>query len=165
MIHGKRASQNRGMYPKNKIYEECVRSLTSPPLLQPRNFICVRLVIAYLFPKYYTQRDAHSEHHTLRILLFSWFKKLFQPFKSFCRSDKAKHKLVVTKISRIGKSSNIACVASVSNRVTARKLEREQKKNFLFLLSSQLSRRTREETLATQATSNTVSFLFRVSGR
>ena len=54
----------------------------------------------------------------------------------------------------------LACVASVSNRVTARKLEREQKKRpppppsflfFFFLLSSQLSRRTREETLATQA--------------
>ena len=103
---------------------------------------------------------SHTQNTTL-----GWFKKLFQPLKSFCRSDKAKHKLVVTKISRIGKSSNIACVASVSNRVTARKLEREQKKNFLFLLSSQLSRRTREETLATQATSNTVSFLFRVSGR
>ena len=38
-----------------------------------------------------------------------------------------------------------ACVASVSNRVIARK-------SFLFfLLSSQLSRRNREETLATQA--------------
>ena len=63
----------------------------------------------------------------------------------------------------------LACVASVSNRVIARKLEREQKKkrwkgegegshspppppSFLFLFSSQLSRRTREETLATQAT-------------
>ena len=67
----------------------------------------------------------------------------------------------------------LACVASVSNRVTARKLEREQKKkrwkwegegrrgsfitlllprnSFFFLLSSQLCRRTREETLATQA--------------
>ena len=65
--------------------------------------------------------------------------------------------------------------ASVSNRVIARKLEREQKKvegggggekrkrlpvsfvplplplHSLFLLSSQLSRRTRTETLATQA--------------
>ena len=59
---------------------------------------------------------------------------------------------------------NIACVASVSNRVTARKLEREQKKKgfiplplprpFFFLPSSQLSRRTREETLATQASRN-----------
>ena len=46
----------------------------------------------------------------------------------------------------------LACVASVSNRVTARKLEREQKKKQkVFLLSSQLSRRTGEETLATQA--------------
>ena len=69
----------------------------------------------------------------------------------------------------------LACVAGVSNRVIARKLEREQKKKvegggggekrksfihslpspvipFFFLLSSlQLSRRTREETLATQA--------------
>ena len=69
----------------------------------------------------------------------------------------------------------LACVAGVSNRVIARKLEREQKKkggrgrgrgeeeiihsfpppppSFLFflLLSLQLSRRTREETLATQA--------------
>ena len=62
----------------------------------------------------------------------------------------------------------LACVASVSNRVIARKLEREQKKKvegggggesfpspspvIPFLFSSQLSRRTREETLATQAT-------------
>ena len=106
------------MYPK-KIYKECVRSLKCPPLLPPRNFICVRLVIAYLFPKYYTQRDAHSEHHmhTLRILLFSWFKKLFQPFKSFCRSDKAKHKPVVSKISRMGKSSNaVSFLFRVSGR-------------------------------------------------
>ena len=58
----------------------------------------------------------------------------------------------------------LACVASVSNRVTARKLEREQNRkrlssfiplplprhSFFFLLSSQLSRRTREEALATQ---------------
>ena len=61
--------------------------------------------------------------------------------------------------------SQIACVASVSNRVSARKLEREQNRkrlssfiplplprhSFFFLLSSQLSRRTREEALATQA--------------
>ena len=68
----------------------------------------------------------------------------------------------------------LACVPSVSNRVIARKLERAQKKkggrgrgrgviplpspppppppSFLFLFSSQLSRGTREETLATQAT-------------
>ena len=60
----------------------------------------------------------------------------------------------------------LACVASVSNRVIARKLEREQKNKqtnklnplplprhslFFYLLSSQLSRRTREETLDTQA--------------
>ena len=59
----------------------------------------------------------------------------------------------------------LACVASVSDRVLARKLEREQKnkqtnklnplplpRHSLFLrLSSQLSRRTREETLDTQA--------------
>ena len=68
----------------------------------------------------------------------------------------------------------LACVASVSNRVIARKLEREQTKRKVeggrggekasvtfspfplprhssFLLSSQLSRRTRAETLATQA--------------
>ena len=47
----------------------------------------------------------------------------------------------------------LACVASVSNRVIARKLERKRKKrvSFLFLLSSHLSRRTRAETLATQA--------------
>ena len=48
--------------------------------------------------------------------------------------------------------SNLACVASVSNRVIVRKL-------FLFLLSSQLSRRTRAETLATQAKSNSTSLL------
>ena len=60
----------------------------------------------------------------------------------------------------------VACVASVSNRVIARKLERKQKKKrwkregegsqssinpFFFLLSSRRSRRTRAETLATQA--------------
>ena len=67
----------------------------------------------------------------------------------------------------------IACVASVSNRVIARKLERERKKKKngrgrgrgeeetsfpspspvtpFFLLSSQLPRRTRAATLATQA--------------
>ena len=63
----------------------------------------------------------------------------------------------------------LACVASVSNRVIARKLEREQKQTnkqtnkqtqspppspsfpFFYLLSCQLSRRTREETLDTQA--------------
>ena len=46
----------------------------------------------------------------------------------------------------------LACVASVSNRVIARKLERKRKKrvSFPFLLSSHLSRRTRAETLATQ---------------
>ena len=43
---------------------------------------------------------------------------------------------------------NIACVASVSNRVMARKLERERKKKGNF------SRRTRAETLATQAMKN-----------
>ena len=48
----------------------------------------------------------------------------------------------------------VACIASVSNQVIARKLEREQKKAespvlHLFLLLSQLSRRTRSETLAT----------------
>ena len=36
---------------RKKIYKECVRSLKCPPLLPPRNFIYVRLVIAYLFPK------------------------------------------------------------------------------------------------------------------
>ena len=61
---------------------------------------------------------------------------------------------------------NIACVASVSSRVMARKLEREQKKNawkgegevtpppsFLFFFWSRpnFSWRTRAETLATQA--------------
>ena len=47
----------------------------------------------------------------------------------------------------------LAFVASVSNRVITRKLERKRKKrvSFLFLLSSHLSRRTRAETLATQA--------------
>ena len=64
--------------------------------------------------------------------------------------------------------ARLACVASISSRVIARKLEREQKKwkgegeerrgnacpqtpSFLFLLSSQFSGRTRAETLATQA--------------
>ena len=48
----------------------------------------------------------------------------------------------------------VACVASVSNRVIAQTLEREQKKYglfFFFLLSSQLSRQPRAEMLATQA--------------
>ena len=70
-------------------------------------------------------------------------------------------------------SATLACVASDSSRVIARKLEREQKKekrkgegegrgvsfapfplpphSFFFLLSSQPSRRTRAETLAMQA--------------
>ena len=55
------------------------------------------------------------------------------------------------KILRV--TSVLACVASVSSRVIARKLEREQKKFLFFFLSSQLSRRTRAETLAMQATS------------
>ena len=65
--------------PKNKIYEECVRSLTCPPLLPPRNSICVRLVIAYLFLKYYTQRGAHFDHHTLRILTEVGLRSSFNP--------------------------------------------------------------------------------------
>ena len=73
----------------------------------------------------------------------------------------------------IQKANALACLASVFNRVIARKLEREPKKGrgkgkgkgeafpsllpppppFLFvLLFSQLSGRTRAETLATQAT-------------
>ena len=71
----------------------------------------------------------------------------------------------------IQKANALACLASVFNRVIARKLEREQNKwkgkgkgeafpsllppppPFLFvLLFSQLSGRTRAETLATQAT-------------
>ena len=55
------------------------------------------------------------------------------------------------KILRV--TSVLACVASVSSRVIARKLEREQKRFLFFFLSSQLSRRTRAETLAMQATS------------
>ena len=48
---------------------------------------------------------------------FSWFKKLFQPLKSFCRSDKAKHKPVVSKISRMGKSSNtVSLLFRISGR-------------------------------------------------
>ena len=52
---------------------------------------------------------------------------------------------------------SIGRVACVANRVSTRKLEREQKKKVggggggVFLLLSQLSRRTRAETLATQA--------------
>lgn len=38
---------------------------------------------------------------------------------------------------------SLGCVASVYNRVIERKFEREQKKSFLLLLSSQISRRTR----------------------
>ena len=48
----------------------------------------------------------------------------------------------------------LAFVASVSNRVIARKLEREQKKkvdSFYFCSRPDFSRRTRAETLATQA--------------
>ena len=44
----------------------------------------------------------------------------------------------------------LACVASVSNRVMARKLEREQKKTF-FCSRPNFSRRTRAETFATEA--------------
>ena len=57
----------------------------------------------------------------------------------------------------------LACVASVSNRVTARELEREHlplpRHSLFFLLSSQLCRRTRDETLATQAICLFVCFL------
>ena len=38
---------------------------------------------------------------------------------------------------------SLTCVASVHNRVIERKFEREQKKSFLLLLSSHISRRTR----------------------
>ena len=55
---------------------------------------------------------SHTQNTTL-----GWFKKLFQPLKSFCRSDKAKHKPVVSKISRIGKSSNtVSLLFRVSGR-------------------------------------------------
>ena len=80
----------------------------------------------------------------------------------------------------------LACVASASNRVIARKLERERKKlesgrraekrkqrfllspppppSFLFfLLSSQLSRRTCVETLATQATPYSAQVLLKIA--
>ena len=69
-------------------------------------------------------------------------------------------------------NKDIACVASVSSRVIARNLEREQKKmeggggreggnpppSFLFLLSFQFSRRTRAEPLATQANKDKSQF-------
>ena len=55
---------------------------------------------------------SHTQNTT-----FGWFKKLFQPFKSFCRSDKAKHKPVVSQISRMGKSSNaVSFLFRVSGR-------------------------------------------------
>ena len=55
---------------------------------------------------------SHTQNTT-----FGWFKKLFQPLKSFCRSDKAKHKPVVSKISRKGKSSNtVSLLFRVSGR-------------------------------------------------
>ena len=49
--------------------------------------------------------------------------------------------------------NEIACVASVSNRVIARKLERKQKKSFIFFFApcSSFLDEPREETLATQA--------------
>ena len=58
--------------------------------------------------------------------------------------------------------TRIACVASVSNRVIARKLEREPKKetpSFLFSFCSRpnFCRRTRAETLATQAITRRVA--------
>ena len=63
-------------------------------------------------------------------------------------------------------SDGIARLASVSNRVIARKLERKRSllsppppPSFLFLLSSQLSRRTRAETLATQASDGNAQHL------
>ena len=103
------------MYPK-KIYKECVRSLKCPPLLPPRNFTCVRLVIAYLFPKSHAKGSSFWTSHTQNTT-FGWFKKLFQPLKSFCRSDKAKHKSVVSKLSRRGKSSNtVSLLFRVSGR-------------------------------------------------
>ena len=47
-------------------------------------------------------------------------------------------------------SLSVPCVASVSNRVIARKLEQEQKKK---------GRRTREETLVTQATPSVINLI------
>ena len=48
--------------------------------------------------------------------------------------------------------NEIACVASVSNRVIARKLEWKQKKSFIFFCSCpSFLDEPREETLATQA--------------
>ena len=60
-------------------------------------------------------------------------------------------------------SKRLACVESVCSRVIARKLEREQKKchSFFLLFLSQPSRRTRAETLATQATKRPETFLAR----
>ena len=55
---------------------------------------------------------SHTQNTT-----FGWFKELFQPLKSFCRSDKAKQKPVFNKISRIGKSSNtVSFLFRVSGR-------------------------------------------------
>ena len=75
--------------------------------------------------------------------------------------------------------ARLACVASVSSRVIARKLEREQKKkwkgegrrgnacpqtpSFLFLLSSQFSGRTRAETLATQASARHLHYCKKIN--
>ena len=82
---------------QKKIHEECVRSLKCPPLSAPRNFICVRLVIAYLFPKYYTQRDAHSEHHTLRILRLVGLRSSFNPSSHFAVLTKQNINLLSAK--------------------------------------------------------------------
>ena len=110
MTHGKRASQNRGMYPppQKKNLRRMCQIIKCPPLWSPRNLICVRLAIANLFPKYYTQSKGWSFWPSpLRIL----------PLKSFCRSEKPKSKPVVSKILRMGKSSNtVSFVFSVSGR-------------------------------------------------
>ena len=52
---------------------------------------------------------------------------------------------------------NLACVASVSNRVIARKLERKHI-HFFFCSSPSFLDEPREETLATQATKNLVIY-------
>ena len=59
---------------------------------------------------------------------------------------------------KVGSNAHIACVASVSNRVIARKLERKQKKGWkcFFCSCPSFLDEPREEKLATQANAHKI---------
>ena len=92
--------------------------------------------------------------------MFTYFNSY--PYREKRNSDQ-KGKNAFLFIDCLEFSFGVACEASVSNRVRDQKNTREKGRgeevsfppptppSFLYLLSSQLSRRTRAETLATQA--------------